>query len=54
MADKEFMEKVNFGNLPIGKREDVEYSEELADTDDIEAAERAAAADARAQEQNGG
>ncbi|MCC2685720.1 MAG: YfhD-like protein [Paenibacillaceae bacterium] len=34
-------------NLPIGKDEDVEFSAELADEDDFEAAERAAEADNR-------
>jgi len=53
MAEKPFMEKVNFGNLPIGKAEDVEYSEELADADDKEASKRAAEADARAEKQKG-
>ena len=33
--------------LPIGKNEDVEFSEALADEDDLEAVERAEAADAR-------
>jgi len=33
--------------LPIGRNEDVEYSEELADADDLEAQERAEAADRR-------
>ncbi|MCA0754609.1 YfhD family protein [Paenibacillus sp. N4] len=41
------MEKVNFAELPVGKNEDVEFSEELADEADRIAAERAAAADAR-------
>jgi len=34
-------------SLPIGSAEDVEYSEELADRDDKEAAERAEAAERR-------
>jgi hypothetical protein len=34
-------------NLSIGKNEDVEFSAELADKDDFEAAERAAEADNR-------
>jgi hypothetical protein len=41
------LEKTNFGNLPIGKNEDVEFSEELADEADRKAAQRAAAADER-------
>ncbi|MDQ6421134.1 YfhD family protein [Paenibacillus sp. LHD-117] len=41
------MEKVNFGDLPIGKSEDVEFSEELADEADRKAQQRAAAADER-------
>lgn len=35
--------------LPVSKAEDVEYSEELADTADREAQARAAEADRRAQ-----
>jgi hypothetical protein len=35
--------------LPVGKNEDVEFSAELADDDDFEAAERAAEADSRQQ-----
>ncbi|REE93075.1 YfhD-like protein [Paenibacillus taihuensis] len=42
-------EKVNFADLPIGKNEDVEFSEELADEADRVAQQRAAEADARAQ-----
>ncbi|RAP76736.1 YfhD family protein [Paenibacillus montanisoli] len=41
--------KQNFAELPIGKNEDVEFSEELADEDDKKAMQRAAEADARAQ-----
>lgn len=41
------MKKVNFGDLPIGEYEDVEFSEEFADEDDREAQERARAADQR-------
>jgi|GEM_PF-1550992 hypothetical protein len=33
--------------LPVGRNEDVEYSAELADADDLEAQERAKAADRR-------
>ncbi|RJX38260.1 YfhD family protein [Paenibacillus pinisoli] len=44
-------EKVNFGQLPIGKNEDVEFSEELADEADRKAQQRANEADQRAQEQ---
>ena len=40
----------NRSNLPIGKKEDVEFSEMLADEDDKRAQERAAAADARAEQ----
>ncbi|WP_263575596.1 YfhD family protein [Paenibacillus vietnamensis] len=47
MNEKNSMEKVNFAELPVGKNEDVEFSEELADEADRIAAERAAAADAR-------
>ncbi|TMV43833.1 YfhD family protein [Paenibacillus mesophilus] len=35
--------------LPIGKNEDVDFSEALADEDDLEAVERAEAADNRQQ-----
>lgn len=51
MEDKNELEKVNFAELPIAKGEDVEFSEELADEADHKAAERAAAADRRVQEQ---
>jgi hypothetical protein len=34
-------------NFPIAKNEDVEFSEELADHDDLEALKRAHAANAR-------
>jgi len=33
--------------LPVGRNEDVEYSAELTDADDLEAQERAEAADRR-------
>lgn len=36
--------------LPIAKNEDVEFSAELADEDDVEAQERANAADYRQEE----
>lgn len=39
--------KVNFGDLPIGQNEDVEFSQELADEADIKAQKRAAEADRR-------
>ncbi|WP_244226709.1 YfhD family protein [Paenibacillus protaetiae] len=42
--------KVNFGDLPVGLNEDVEFSEALADEDDWEAQERAASADERAKQ----
>ncbi|ACT00865.1 MULTISPECIES: YfhD family protein [Paenibacillus] len=51
--NKDYMEKVNFGDLPVGKNEDVEFSQELADEADKQAAQRAAAADARAQNEQG-
>ncbi|AZN40434.1 YfhD family protein [Paenibacillus albus] len=41
------LEKVNFAELPTGKNEDVEFSEELADEADRVAQQRAAEADAR-------
>lgn len=41
--------KVNFAELPIGKEEDVEFSEELADEADRIAQQRAAEADKRAE-----
>lgn len=43
------MEKVNFARLPVGKEEDVEFSEELADEADRQAQQRARQADERAQ-----
>lgn len=52
MNDNEDMERVNFGNLPIGKNEDVEFSEELADEADKLAQQRAAEADKRAENSN--
>ncbi|CAM4310654.1 YfhD family protein [Paenibacillus alkaliterrae] len=51
MADKNDLENQNFAELPIGKNEDVEFSEELADEADRKAAERAAAADRRNEQQ---
>ncbi|MFC4103995.1 YfhD family protein [Paenibacillus xanthanilyticus] len=48
MTEQEFKEG-SFSHLPIGKNEDVEFSAELADADDLEAQKRAAAADARAE-----
>ncbi|MBO7746483.1 YfhD family protein [Paenibacillus sp. MWE-103] len=45
----ENLEKQNFGDLPIGKNEDVEFSEEQADDADRIAMKRAEEADARAQ-----
>ncbi|WNR46362.1 YfhD family protein [Paenibacillus roseipurpureus] len=38
-------------NLPVAKQEDVEFSSEVADRDDFEAAERAEAADQRQENQ---
>jgi hypothetical protein len=41
-------ERTNRNNqLPVGRNEDVEYSAELADADDLEAEARAEAADRR-------
>lgn len=37
------------GRLPIGRNEDVEFHRELADKDDLEALERAAQSDQRAE-----
>lgn len=37
----------NQHQLPIGKNEDVEFSRDLADADDLEALERSNEADAR-------
>ncbi|SDW89239.1 YfhD family protein [Paenibacillus sp. CF384] len=48
MSDQD-LEKQNFAELPIGKNEDVEFAEELADEADKKAMQRAAEADARAQ-----
>ncbi|WP_281888293.1 YfhD family protein [Paenibacillus sp. YYML68] len=38
-------------NLPIAKNEDVEFSAEIADAQDLEAQERAALADARQEQE---
>jgi hypothetical protein len=38
-------------NLPVAKQEDVEFSAEVADKDDFEAAQRAQAADDRQEDQ---
>lgn len=46
MSEQEKQRQI--GKLPVAVNEDVEYSEELADADDREAAERAKAADERA------
>ena len=44
------MKRVNFGELPITKSEDVEFAEELADEADKKAQQRAAEADKRAEQ----
>lgn len=49
MSEKNMLEKENFGRLPIGKNEDVEFSEELADENDKKAQKRSAEADERAE-----
>ncbi|GKU79734.1 YfhD family protein [Paenibacillus sp. L3-i20] len=49
--DNKDLEKQNFAELPIGKNEDVEFSEELADEADRKAHQRANEADQRAEEQ---
>lgn len=50
MATEREMGKEEFNRaLPIARNEDVEFSEALADEDDLEAAERAKAADERAE-----
>ncbi|MBE3553829.1 MAG: YfhD family protein [Thermicanus sp.] len=41
------MEKNKKEKMPLGKREDVEFSHEEADAEDLEAAERAKKADER-------
>jgi hypothetical protein len=45
------MQKKNDRNLPIAKNEKVEFSAEVADSDDIEAVKRAEAADYRQEHQ---
>jgi len=45
------LEHQNFGVLPVGQNEDVEFAEELADDADNQALKRAAEADQRAQQQ---
>jgi hypothetical protein len=47
MMMKETNERSRKRQLPIGKNEDVDYDAEFADEDDVEAVERAHAADAR-------
>ncbi len=49
MSDND-MKRINFGELPITKSEDVEFSEELADEADKKAQQRAAEADKRAEQ----
>lgn len=48
---QQLREKLRYGREPVstGKNEDVEFSEALADEDDLEAVERAEAADRRQQ-----
>ncbi|TJY43607.1 YfhD family protein [Cohnella pontilimi] len=43
-----YRQEEDYDQLPMGSAEDVEYSEELADHEDIEAQQRAAEADRRA------
>ncbi|MGN7380413.1 MULTISPECIES: YfhD family protein [unclassified Paenibacillus] len=43
------LQTMNDKNLPIARNEDVEFSRELADEDDLEALARAEAADERAE-----
>jgi hypothetical protein len=43
-----YRQEADYDALPIGSEEDVEFSEELADHEDIEAQQRAAEADRRA------
>jgi hypothetical protein len=52
MADKKAGQAGEKGmrGLPIARNEDVEFSETLADADDKEAEQRAAQADARAEQ----
>ncbi|MFD0586719.1 YfhD family protein [Paenibacillus sp. GCM10027627] len=47
--DENSLDKINFAQLPIGKNEDVEFSEELADDADRKAQQRANEADERAE-----
>jgi hypothetical protein len=49
MTEQETTREIN-QQLPIAKGEDVEFAEELADSDDKEAQERANAADYRQEE----
>lgn len=51
MADKKKMDKINFAELPVSQNEDVEFAEELADSADLKAQERAAQANKRAKQQ---
>jgi hypothetical protein len=49
VAEQQNLQKPQRQELPIAKNEDVEYSSKLADEDDVEAVERAEAADTRQQ-----
>ncbi|MDF2964410.1 MAG: YfhD-like protein [Paenibacillus sp.] len=51
MTEQQKQQRESQQRLPIGKNEDVDYSAEMADEDDLEAVERANQADAR-QEQS--
>jgi len=48
-SSDESFEQYNPNQLPAAKNEDVEFSRELADEDDLEALERSKEADARQQ-----
>jgi hypothetical protein len=50
MAGQQDQQKPQRKKLPIGKNEDVHYSSEMADEDDVEAVQRAESADARQQQ----
>ncbi|CDN42159.1 MULTISPECIES: YfhD family protein [Paenibacillus] len=49
MADSKHRNQNGNKDLPLGKSEDVEFSRDLADRDDLEAMQRAEEADRRAE-----
>ncbi|MGU3473920.1 YfhD family protein [Paenibacillus sp. D51F] len=50
MADSKHRDQTGNKDLPLGKSEDVEFSRDLADREDLEALQRAEEADRRAEQ----